>query len=227
MEGACDRHATRNSGLGHAASIAPGSGAAVVVDFSSVRGAFSPHLTRFPGSTCGACASVCVCTFYKVGYTTLAVNVCVCAHFLESPLYSCSTTSLVDLLYSKCTRAMTFQNVFLSGVLEPRAVVGWYCVGAEGRVGPHLLGTLLARHNMLKSPLNLATLRSKHTQQTYVVNIRSKHTRALNFANVLGSPHGIRVASVGGLRMVSVCAGRVCVCVCARACLCIQIHAFL
>jgi hypothetical protein len=157
MEGACDRHATRNSGLGHAASIAPGSGAAVVVDFSSVRGAFSPHLTRFPGSTCGACASVCVCTFYKVGYTTLAVNVCVCVHFLESPLYSCSTTSLVDLLYSKCTRAMTFQNVFLSGVLEPRAVVGWYCVGAEGRVGPHLLGTLLARHNMLKSPLNLAT----------------------------------------------------------------------
>ena len=65
MEGACDRQATRSSGLGHAPSIAPGSGAAVVVDFSSVRGAFSPHLTRFPGSTCGACASVCVLALSK------------------------------------------------------------------------------------------------------------------------------------------------------------------
>ena len=51
---------------------------------------------------------------------------------------------------------------FVSGVLEPRVVVGWYCAGAEGRVGPHLLGTLLARHTMLKSSLDLATLRNKH-----------------------------------------------------------------
>jgi hypothetical protein len=40
---------------------------------------------------------------------------------------------------------MTFQFFFCAtGVLETRVVAGWYFAGGEGRVGPHLLGALLA-----------------------------------------------------------------------------------